>query len=352
MSQWKFHESIHLVIHSPGIGPTRRGGAIDTPNSPVIRSFADPTSNKRNCKMLDAFGSQTGCDRLTGQNVKHNPEVMCLKGLKSTTFSDIVIWCGFSDAFHFLGPRQVSRESSTVSLWVLLDQWPKPWLLLNRGLYYPAIQALWQTPIRIPTNHLYSILEYHVQGYQEKAVAEVDLGARQCTSWSTVPTRLLLGRIRPVLVVALVSSSEVSQNPAAFQGLEVWGTGKMYKDTVDGRIIAPVEVGSLSHYLKSFIHPRWCKVSSINGIVMIQTCLVTCTLSSNYRAGIIHWKPCLNKLYHLFRQLAGLRGKVEQNLNFFSSSKIQGDYKVGPTSYTVDRVITPISRFVTPVAHL
>ena len=152
MLRWKFHESIHLVIHSPGIGPTRRGDAIDTPNSPVIRSFADPTSNELNCKILGGF-SKTGCDRLIGENVKHKPEVMCLKGLKSTTFSAIVIWCGFIEAFHFLGPRQVSPESSTVSLWVLLEQWPKPWLLLNRGLYYPVIQALWQTPIRIPTNH-------------------------------------------------------------------------------------------------------------------------------------------------------------------------------------------------------
>ena len=198
MLRWKFHESIHLVIHSPGIGPTRRGDAIDTPNSPVIRSFADPTSNELNCKILGGF-SKTGCDRLIGENVKHKPEVMCLKGLKSTTFSAIVIWCGFIEAFHFLGPRQVSPESSTVSLWVLLEQWPKPWLLLNRGLYYPVIQALWQTPIRIPTEP-FCILERHLtQVYQEKAVAEVELGARQCTSWSTVPTRLLLGRIRPVL---------------------------------------------------------------------------------------------------------------------------------------------------------
>ena len=26
---------------------------------------------------------------------------------------------------------------------------------------------------------------------------------------------------------------------------------------------SPVEVGSLSHYLQGFIHPRWCKISSI-----------------------------------------------------------------------------------------
>ena len=29
----------------------------------------------------------------------------------------------------------------------------------------------------------------------------------------------------------------------------------------------PVEVGTLSHCLQGFIHPRWCKLSSINGIV-------------------------------------------------------------------------------------
>ena len=28
-------------------------------------------------------------------------------------------------------------------------------------------------------------------------------------------------------------------------------------DTVDGRNPAPVEVGSLSHYLQVFLHPRW-----------------------------------------------------------------------------------------------
>ena len=30
-----------------------------------------------------------------------------------------------------------------------------------------------------------------------------------------------------------------------------------WSDTVDGRTPAPVEVGSLSHYLQGFIHPRW-----------------------------------------------------------------------------------------------
>ena len=29
---------------------------------------------------------------------------------------------------------------------------------------------------------------------------------------------------------------------------------------------SPVEVGSLSHYLQGFIHPRWCRISSINSM--------------------------------------------------------------------------------------
>ena len=36
--------------------------------------------------------------------------------------------------------------------------------------------------------------------------------------------------------------------------------------TVDGRNPAPVEVGILSHYLQGFIHPRWCRISSIKCI--------------------------------------------------------------------------------------
>ncbi len=42
--------------------------------------------------------------------------------------------------------------------------------------------------------------------------------------------------------------------------------------TVDGRnpVNSPVEVGSLSHYLQGFIHPRWLfGISSINIIIQI-----------------------------------------------------------------------------------
>ena len=45
--------------------------------------------------------------------------------------------------------------------------------------------------------------------------------------------------------------------PAAKSGNSQCDTG----DTVDGRNPAPVEVGSLSHYLQDFIHPRWCRIS-------------------------------------------------------------------------------------------
>ena len=41
--------------------------------------------------------------------------------------------------------------------------------------------------------------------------------------------------------------------------------GFFWKDTVDGRNPAPL-IGSLSHYLPCFIHPRWCRISSINSM--------------------------------------------------------------------------------------
>ena len=49
-------------------------------------------------------------------------------------------------------------------------------------------------------------------------------------------------------------------------------------DTVDGWNYAPVEVGSLSHYLQGFLHPRWCRISSINSIFMWSVmCWMKCT---------------------------------------------------------------------------
>ena len=38
------------------------------------------------------------------------------------------------------------------------------------------------------------------------------------------------------------------------------------RNTVDGSELrrSPLEIRSLSHYLEGFIHPRWCRISSIN----------------------------------------------------------------------------------------
>ena len=36
--------------------------------------------------------------------------------------------------------------------------------------------------------------------------------------------------------------------------------------TVDVRNLANQLIGSLSHDLQGFIHPRWCRISSINGM--------------------------------------------------------------------------------------
>ncbi len=59
------------------------------------------------------------------------------------------------------------------------------------------------------------------------------------------------------------------RNPAP-----IWHAMKTH--TVDGRNPAPVEVGSLSHSLQGFIHPRWCRFSSINSNseIKYQTLLV------------------------------------------------------------------------------
>ena len=44
----------------------------------------------------------------------------------------------------------------------------------------------------------------------------------------------------------------------------------------------PVEVGSLSHYLQGFIHPRWCRISSINSSSVLKILLdVDTSLKTN-----------------------------------------------------------------------
>ena len=52
----------------------------------------------------------------------------------------------------------------------------------------------------------------------------------------------------------------VSKFPRHREGWR-WGIGR---DNFDGRNPAPVEVGSLSHYLQGFIHPRWFSAGFLN----------------------------------------------------------------------------------------
>ena len=48
------------------------------------------------------------------------------------------------------------------------------------------------------------------------------------------------------------------------------------QDTVDGWNPAPVEVGSLSQILHGFIHPNWCRISSINSMSLSTGFLFGC----------------------------------------------------------------------------
>ena len=51
-------------------------------------------------------------------------------------------------------------------------------------------------------------------------------------------------------------------------------------DTVDGSEILHLLISSWSHYLQGFIHPRWCKISSINSMFLC----VSLEWTSNLRA--------------------------------------------------------------------
>ena len=41
---------------------------------------------------------------------------------------------------------------------------------------------------------------------------------------------------------------------------------------VDGRNLAKQLIGKLSDYLHDFIHPRWCRISSIHSIIYDEVC--------------------------------------------------------------------------------
>jgi len=71
-----------------------------------------------------------------------------------------------------------------------------------------------------------------------------------------------------------VTSSCTSRNwPMVSLRIDIFK--RWVEHTVDGSEIRhpPVEVGSLSHYLQGFTHPRWCRISSINSM-----CVFVCFL--------------------------------------------------------------------------
>jgi len=68
---------------------------------------------------------------------------------------------------------------------------------------------------------------------------------------------------------------------------------------------------SFSHYLQGFIHPRWCRISSINSIMP----------PSSVSFGKKHPSLLVEKrkfLYHLFFQINGLPGHLSQETRIWT----------------------------------
>ena len=60
-------------------------------------------------------------------------------------------------------------------------------------------------------------------------------------------------------------------------------------------------VYSLSHYLQGFIHPRWCRISSINSFILFPFCMSQFLKSKN-RQKIIDWScPSLGEKLMKYR---------------------------------------------------
>ena len=66
--------------------------------------------------------------------------------------------------------------------------------------------------------------------------------------------------------------------------------------TVDGRNPANHLTSSLSHYLQSLIHPRWCRISSINSMVELFMSLLLIRGGASESAGCFGKLICDNRL--------------------------------------------------------
>ena len=74
-------------------------------------------------------------------------------------------------------------------------------------------------------------------------------------------------------------------NPTRYQEANPW-------NTVDGRHPenSPVDFGSLAHYfLDGFMHPRWCRISSVNSMTMISSpCNTGCSSQTQVFWSTVH----------------------------------------------------------------
>ena len=104
-------------------------------------------------------------------------------------------------------------------------------------------------------------------------------------------------------------------------------------NTVGGRNPAPVEVGSLSRYLQGILHPRWCRISSINSIIDLQLVNMVPTKSTIERDVIPIWivfqqcRGCRtdggrsNDLYNLPFQFGATFSSSQKNGHVFRTAR-------------------------------
>ena len=86
-----------------------------------------------------------------------------------------------------------------------------------------------------------------------------------CGRWAgKLPARRITGlKVKLEYTLSKTNSElfapEIELQPSIFRCYCWW-----FRNPVN----SPVEVGSLSHHLQGFIHPRWCRISSINSMLV------------------------------------------------------------------------------------
>ena len=95
-------------------------------------------------------------------------------------------------------------------------------------------------------------------------------------------------------------------------------------------------IGSLSHYLQGFVHPRWCRISSINSMagnhILDANCILCFFFSDCPKRKIVHclgWCHCLD---HDFRRSSSFEfGWFQYDLRIVDISlRIGGERSLDP----------------------